>query len=162
MSIFFWKDYQGREVDFVIKEGLKVKQLAQVTYANTKDEIEKRETRDLIKAGEELRCRNLLVITWDYEGEEEIERKKNKIHSSMEVVNGSLNLVGAGFYDQADALQSCVSILPAFAGSSFGSLNREVNRNCALFIEFNHNFCLYNPFIRMKIYILLYSYHNHG
>ena len=76
MSIFFWKDYQGREVDFVIKEGLKVKQLAQVTYANTKDEIEKRETRDLIKAGEELRCRNLLVITWDYEGEEEIERKK--------------------------------------------------------------------------------------
>ena len=48
----------------------------------------------------------------------------------MEVVNGSLNLVGAGFYDQADALQSCASILPAFACSSLRSLNREVNRNC--------------------------------
>ena len=47
-EIFYWKDYQGREVDFVVKEGLKVKQLIQVTYASGRDEIEKREIRSLL------------------------------------------------------------------------------------------------------------------
>lgn len=78
MTIFFWKDYQGREVDFVIKEGAKIKQLIQVTHASARDEIEKREIRDLVKAGEELKCKNLFVVTWDYEGEEKIEEKKVK------------------------------------------------------------------------------------
>lgn len=32
-AIFYFKDYQQREVDFVIKEGLSIKQLIQVTYA---------------------------------------------------------------------------------------------------------------------------------
>jgi len=66
-EIFYWKDYQGREVDFVIKEGLKIKQLIQVTYASDRDEIEQREIRSLIKASELLKCKNLLCITWDYE-----------------------------------------------------------------------------------------------
>jgi len=55
------------EVDFVIKEGDKIAQLIQVTYASSKDEIEKREIRSLIKASEKLKCKNLLIITWDYE-----------------------------------------------------------------------------------------------
>ena len=42
-EIYYWKDYQQNEVDFVIKEGLDVKQLIQATYASSKDEIEKRE-----------------------------------------------------------------------------------------------------------------------
>jgi len=66
----YWKDNQGREVDFVVKEGLRVKQLIQVTYASSKDEIEKRELKALIKAGNELKCRDLLIITWDYKDEE--------------------------------------------------------------------------------------------
>ena len=78
LEIYYFKDYQGREVDFVIKEGLKVKQLIQVTYASERDEIEKREIRSLLKASELLKCKNLLVITWDYEGEEEIRGKKIK------------------------------------------------------------------------------------
>ncbi|MGC9149613.1 MAG: hypothetical protein ACP5FX_00650 [Candidatus Micrarchaeia archaeon] len=44
-SIFYFKNTQGKEVDFVIKEGLKVKQLVQVTYASSEDEIEKREIK---------------------------------------------------------------------------------------------------------------------
>ncbi|MCD6093140.1 MAG: ATP-binding protein [Candidatus Aenigmarchaeota archaeon] len=78
MEIFYWKDYRGREVDFVVKEGLKVKQLIQVTYASGRDEIEKREIKSLLKASESLRCKNLLCITWDFEGVETIERKKIK------------------------------------------------------------------------------------
>ncbi|RLJ08695.1 MAG: AAA family ATPase, partial [Candidatus Aenigmatarchaeota archaeon] len=73
-EIFYWKDYQGREVDFVVKEGLKVKQLIQVTYASGRDEIEKREIRSILKASKELGCKNLLIITWDFEGEEILER----------------------------------------------------------------------------------------
>jgi len=77
-EIFYWKDYQGGEVDFVIKEGLKIKQLIQVTYASTRDEIEQREVKALIKASDLLKCKDLLVITWDYEGEEKFKGKKIK------------------------------------------------------------------------------------
>jgi len=76
MEIFYWKDYQQREVDFVVKEGLKVRQLIQVTYANAKDEIEEREIRGLIKASELLKCKDLLCITWDYEALERIKGRK--------------------------------------------------------------------------------------
>ena len=66
-EIFYWKDYQQREVDFVIKEGLKIKQLVQVTYTSGRDEIEKREIKSLIKAFETFKKDKpeLLVITWD-------------------------------------------------------------------------------------------------
>jgi len=75
-EVFYWKDYQQREVDFVVKEGLRVKQLIQVTCASGRDEIENGEIRSLLKASEQLRCKNLSVITWDYEGEEEFKNKK--------------------------------------------------------------------------------------
>jgi hypothetical protein len=76
IEIFYWKDYQQNEVDFVLKEGLKVKQLIQVTYASSKDEIESREIKGLIKASESLKSKDLLVITWDYEDELKIKNKK--------------------------------------------------------------------------------------
>ncbi len=75
-NIFYFKDYQQREVDFVIKEGLEVKQLIQVTYASDKDEVEQREIRSLLKASDLLNCKNLLVITWDYEDEQEVKGKR--------------------------------------------------------------------------------------
>jgi predicted AAA+ superfamily ATPase len=77
-EVYYWKDYQQNEVDFVAKEGLEVKQLIQVTYASGKDEIEKREIKSLIKASELLKCNDLLIITWDYEDEIEINRKRIK------------------------------------------------------------------------------------
>jgi len=71
-DILYWKEYgksEGKEVDFLIKEGLEIKQLIQVTYASSKDEIERREIKSLIKASELLKCNNLLIITWGYEDE---------------------------------------------------------------------------------------------
>ena len=76
IEIFYFKDYQQNEVDFVLKEGLKVKQLVQVTYASSKDEIEKREVKALLKASELLKCKDLFCITWDYEDELQAENKK--------------------------------------------------------------------------------------
>ena len=71
-NIYYWKNVQQEEVDFVIKEKTKIKQLIQVCFNIQSSETKKREIRALIKAGSELKCRNLLIITGDYEGEEEI------------------------------------------------------------------------------------------
>jgi len=75
-EIFYWKDHQQREVDFVLKDGMNVKKLIQTTYASSRDEIEKRETEALVRASDELKCKDLLVITWDYEDEWSVNSKK--------------------------------------------------------------------------------------
>ncbi len=77
-EIFYWKDHQGREVDFIVKEDMDVKQLIQVTYASARDEIETREIKALIKASEILHCNNLLIITWDYEDKIKVNKKTIK------------------------------------------------------------------------------------
>jgi len=77
-NIFYFKDSQQHEVDFIIKENLKIKQLIQVTYASSLDEIEKRELRSLIKASNLLHCNNLLIITWNLEDEIKFKEKKIK------------------------------------------------------------------------------------
>jgi predicted AAA+ superfamily ATPase len=74
-GVFYYKDLQN-EVDFVVKKGLNVEQLIQVSYASNKDEIERREIKGLQRASELLKCENLLIITWDYEDEVRIENKK--------------------------------------------------------------------------------------
>jgi predicted AAA+ superfamily ATPase len=76
LEIYCWKDYKN-EVDFLVKEGLNIKQLIQVTYASSKEEIEKRELRALIKAYEIFKKDKpeLLIITWDYEDEMKINEK---------------------------------------------------------------------------------------
>lgn len=73
INVYYWKNQQQEEVDFVIKKGLQVWQLIQVCYNLKNLETKNREIRPLIKAGKELRCKNLLVITEDKEGEEKIE-----------------------------------------------------------------------------------------
>ncbi|WCM36456.1 ATP-binding protein [Sulfolobus islandicus] len=51
--------------------------LLQVTY--TSDKIEEKEIRSLLKAEEMLRTKELIMITYDIEGEEEREGKKIKL-----------------------------------------------------------------------------------
>ncbi|MCW1298682.1 MAG: ATP-binding protein [Candidatus Parvarchaeota archaeon] len=77
-EIYYWKDSQQHEVDFVIKNGMRVTLLIQVTSASGKNEVERREIRSLIKASEQLNCKELLTITWDYEDEMKIENKTIK------------------------------------------------------------------------------------
>lgn len=76
--IYYYKDYQGHEVDFVLKEGVRIKQLIQVCHDISDLSTRERELKSLIKAGRELKCRNLLVITYDHEGNEEFKGKKIK------------------------------------------------------------------------------------
>ena len=67
-ELYYWKDHRGREIDFVIKTAESVTQLIQVTYASDKNEIDEREVAAFEVATSELKCENVLVITWDYEG----------------------------------------------------------------------------------------------
>lgn len=66
-EVFYWKDHAGREVDFVVKRGRGVSQLVQVTYASSREALDDRELNSLLAASRELRCNDLLVVTWDYE-----------------------------------------------------------------------------------------------
>ena len=80
---FQWREYgkaDGREVDFIVNDGLKVRLLIQVTYASGRDEIDKREIKGLLNAGEIFKRDGpeLLVITWDYEAVEDVKGKKIK------------------------------------------------------------------------------------
>ncbi len=72
-QIYFWKDSQQKEVDFVVKEGTKVSKLIQVCYAWDDHNIREREIRALLKASQELRCDNLFVLTKDKEGDTSVD-----------------------------------------------------------------------------------------
>jgi uncharacterized protein len=75
-EIFFWRDYVNREVDFVLKKGSKVVELIQVCHNLSNIETKDREIRSLLRAGKELNCGKLTIITSDTEGKEKILGKK--------------------------------------------------------------------------------------
>ena len=72
-SLYYWKNQQQEEVDFVIHEGNKVRRLIQVCFRLDDWETKKREIRALLKAGKELKCDDMLIINSDYEAEETVE-----------------------------------------------------------------------------------------
>ena len=72
MELFYWKDVHHREVDFVIKDGLKVTNLIQVCWNVQDEKTKNRELRSLRKAMEELNVTNATVITGETEGEERL------------------------------------------------------------------------------------------
>ena len=63
-------------MDFVIKEGLRVQRLLQVCWDPREGETRRREVRGLVKAMKEFELREGLVLTEDFEEEEEVKGKK--------------------------------------------------------------------------------------
>ena len=61
-SIFYWKSSNNEEVDFVVKEGLRVSRLMQVCSDVSNPQTIKREMRALVKASQELKCDDLLLL----------------------------------------------------------------------------------------------------
>lgn len=74
-NIFYWKS-KNKEIDFVVKKDLKVFQIIQVCF---KIDDKEREMTSLLKAGEELKCKNLLIISSNIEKEDKFKGKKVKI-----------------------------------------------------------------------------------
>jgi hypothetical protein len=80
MEIYYWKNHYGnKEVDFVIKYGLEVKQLIQVCWDISNTKTKEREVKGLVKAMEEFNLTKGLIITEDEEGEEVIGKIRIKI-----------------------------------------------------------------------------------
>lgn len=77
-EILYWRDNQQREVDFVIKKGLKPETLIQVCYDIEDFETRTREIKALLKARKELKVNDLLIITKDAD--------KKERHKNIEIV----------------------------------------------------------------------------
>lgn len=77
VEIYYWQDFLGKEVDFVVKEDKGIKELIQVCYDIENYDTKMRQIKSLIKANKEIgtKATSLLVVTSDYEGEEKTEGK---------------------------------------------------------------------------------------
>ncbi len=71
-GLYYWKG-QHNEVDFAIKKEFRIAQLIQVCFDVSDPKTKDREVRALINAGAETGCKNLLVLTYDYEALEKHE-----------------------------------------------------------------------------------------
>lgn len=74
IEIYYWRDSSGREVDFVVKDRLKIK-LIQVCFDIEATDTKERETASLLRALDEFDLQEGLIITDDFEGEEKIKDK---------------------------------------------------------------------------------------
>jgi len=72
ISLYYWKNAQKEEVDFVVKKGPAVSTLIQVCVEVSNPKTLKREMRALLQASEELRCDDLLLLNDRVEGIETI------------------------------------------------------------------------------------------
>jgi len=74
-QINYYKANTG-EVDFVVKENNRARQLIQVCYEIEDFKVKEREIKSILKASRALACKNLLIITFDYEDVEKIGGRK--------------------------------------------------------------------------------------
>lgn len=69
-EVFYWKSEKGREVDFIIKKGLKIEKAIQVALSLSDRRVKDREIQALADAKEELKPKQLIILTEDEEGTE--------------------------------------------------------------------------------------------
>ncbi len=77
-NLFYYKTKNNKEIDFILHNGLKTKSLVQVAYNIDKMGIKEREMSALAQASAELKCKDLMVLTWDCEKNETFKNKKIK------------------------------------------------------------------------------------
>lgn len=63
VSVFYWKNAQQEEVDFVVREGSRIVALIQVCADLHDERTHGREVRALLKASRDLKCDNLIVLS---------------------------------------------------------------------------------------------------
>lgn len=81
-ELFYYHTASGKEIDFVTKKGTKVGSMIQVSYEITKHKTRSRELDALVIASEELKCNNLMLITWDTDEQVNYKGKDIKIISA--------------------------------------------------------------------------------
>ena len=62
-TLFYYMSRNGKEVDFVLRNGTSINCLIQVCYDLSSKKTEDREVNSLIECAEELKCTNLIIIS---------------------------------------------------------------------------------------------------
>lgn len=68
-KVFYWKN-GDKEVDFVVMDGMKVKELIQVCWDIKNMRVKERETAAMLDALKEFKLKNGVILTEDFEGRE--------------------------------------------------------------------------------------------
>lgn len=61
--MFYYRTRNDKEIDFVLRRGVKVEKLIQVCYYMTSEKTRKRELDALVETSGELHCDNLIIVT---------------------------------------------------------------------------------------------------
>ena len=77
-EIYYWKSKKGKEVDFIVKEGLHITEAIQVCFSLEDVKTRQRELQALAEVKDELRAERLTVITDDEESTVPIEGKRGQ------------------------------------------------------------------------------------
>lgn len=77
-EIFFYYE-PNFEIDFLVRRNSKIDELIQVSFSIANPDTKKREMTAFEKAMKKFKCDKLLLITWDEEGEEKLDRGTVKI-----------------------------------------------------------------------------------
>lgn len=67
-DVHYWKNKEGFEVDFAIREGLKTKEIIQVVYELSNEKTKEREIRGLAECAKASGLKNGLIITKSFGG----------------------------------------------------------------------------------------------
>ena len=71
-DICYWKNAEGREVDFLIKQGTDIEQIIQVVYDLRDEKTATRETDAIVKCAEEFKMKTATILTKDVSKTEEV------------------------------------------------------------------------------------------
>lgn len=66
-ELYYWRDYNDHEIDFVVKEKELIKELIQVSSVSNIEDLNHREVRSLLSGNKDTGCTNLTVITDELE-----------------------------------------------------------------------------------------------
>lgn len=64
-TMFYYHSRNDKEVDFVLRNGTHIEQLVQVCYDMSSPKTEKREVDSIVECAGELKCENLVIVTYN-------------------------------------------------------------------------------------------------
>ena len=64
-TLFYYRSRNDKEVDFVLREGTRISCLVQVCYDMSSPKTEKREVDSIVECAGELKCDNLVIVTYN-------------------------------------------------------------------------------------------------
>ncbi|MCD6496414.1 MAG: ATP-binding protein [Candidatus Aenigmarchaeota archaeon] len=75
-EINYWKNKEGAEVDFIVREGLRTTEIINVVYDLSDEKTKRREIKGLVACAKECNLKDSLLITRNIEGTEVIDGVK--------------------------------------------------------------------------------------